>query len=281
MQKYKPKSLVAEAADRFLRILTACLIGIGWFVYLWGLTFPALASGAALGVLLWLCLRQFTKKATQKREKEMRRLIGGEIALERLLMESPRKAAFLCALWLEPRYPLSIQKAVNWGVVGEINSVKTMIRVISQHPSQAVSAQQVLECIRETRNYHIEKTLLCLTAPAAKEAAAYAAGLDPPVQLILRDELIELAGFVSPATDEDLRSLGRQKRTRLSAKEWLAVILDASRARRYFWYGIFFSLFAMVTGSVYYLLPGIACLLMYAGCKLASVSFSGRKRWTG
>lgn len=43
----------------------------------WRLT--ALTAGVAFGGLLWLCARQFGKKSMMRREKQMRRIIGGEL----------------------------------------------------------------------------------------------------------------------------------------------------------------------------------------------------------
>jgi len=276
MQKYRPKTPVAEVSDKLLRAGTAAFVGIAWFVFLWGLSMPALTAGLALGVMLWLCARQFSKQATRKREEQMRRMIGGELALNRLLLEPPRKAAFQCALWLAPRYPLVMQKAVEWGVIGLLDGKKTCIRLIACHESKKITAQQVVECAREARERQMEQTLLCLTSSVSADALSYAASLDPPMKIIQRDELMELAGYAHPATDEDLRSIGRQKRTRRSAQEWLAVVLDASRARRYLWYGLGLSLLALVTGSGYYPVPAALCLGLFAACK-----FNRHRHWTG
>ena len=122
----------------------------------------------------------------------------------------------------------------------------------------------------------MEQTLLCLTASVSSDALSYAASLDPPMKIIQRGELIELAGYAHPATDEDLRMIGRQKRTRRSAKEWLAVVLDASRARRYLWYGMGLGLLALSTGSSYSPVPAALCLGLFAACKL-----NRRRHWTG
>ena len=81
MQKYKPKTPLANVSDRVLRVMITCGLGIGWFVYLWGMRLTALTAGVAFGGLLWLCARQFGKKSMMRREKQMRRIIGGELAL--------------------------------------------------------------------------------------------------------------------------------------------------------------------------------------------------------
>lgn len=268
LQKYKPKTPVASVADRLLRMLVAAGLGIAWFVSLWGLSLPALTAGLAYGGLLWLCARLFGKKSVEKREKQMRRMIGGELALNRLLTLPPRHAAFQTALWIAPKEPVSMQKAVDWGVLGNLEGKSVLIRLIAQHESLPVNVQQVIEALREARTHTAELCILCLTAPITREARQYAESSELPIRLIERGTLIDLAGLCSPATDEDLSRLGKRKQTRISPKEWLSIVLDISKARRYFWYGLGLSALALLTGQGYYPLPAAICLGLFAMCKL-------------
>lgn len=272
MLKYKPKTMAAQLTDRILRILVTCLIGIGWFVALWGFCLPALTAGVALGGLIWLCARQFGKRSTQKREKQMRRMIGGELALQKLLLLPPRHAAFQAALWIAPKFPVVMQKAVEWGILGTLDQQTVLVRLIAQHESQTVSAQQVVECAREMRAHNVKRCILCLTAPASRDAQLYAAAADPPIELVERAELVDFAGLCSPATDEDLSKLGRKKQPRRSFREWTTIVLDASRARRYFWYGLGLSLLALLTGLPFYPIPAMVCLGLFAACKWREIS---------
>ena len=163
----------------------------------------------------------------------MRRMIGGELALNRLLLLPPRHAAFQAAIWLMPTAPVQMQKAVDWGVIGTLEGKNVLVRLVAQHESMPVTVQQVIEALKEARGHRAESCLLCLTAPLSKEGAAYAETANPPIRVIQREELVRLAGLCSPATDEDLSALGRKKRARRSAKEWARIMLDSSRARRY------------------------------------------------
>ncbi len=272
MQKYKPKTPLAGAADKLLRALVACGLGIAWFVYLWGVRVTAFTAGVALGGLFWLCARLFGKRSVQRREAQMRRLIGGELALGRLLLAPPRHAGFQAALWIAPRYAVQLQKAVDWGVTGIWEQKPTLVRLIAQHESVPVSVQQVIEAAREMRAFKAEQLILSQTAPIDREALAYAETADPPIRIVTRDALIDLAGLASPATDEDLSRLGRTKRTRRSAREWVSIVLDASRAKRYFWYGMGLSALALLTGQTVYPIPAALCLGLFAACK-------GRELW--
>ena len=175
MQKYKPRTPLASVSDRVLRVMITCGLGIGWFVYLWGMRLTALTAGVAFGGLLWLCARQFGKKSMLRREKQMRRIIGGELALGRLLLMPPRHAAFQAALWIAPRAPVQMQRALEWGVTGTLEDRPVLIKLIAQHESVPVTVQQVVEAAREMRAQKAESLILCLTAPATREALAYAA----------------------------------------------------------------------------------------------------------
>ena len=266
MQKYRPKAPLANAADHVLRLLLPLAMGLMWFVYLWGLSLPALAAGAAFGGLLWLLARLFGKKSVEKREKQMRRMIGGELAVRRLLLQSPRRAAFQAALWVAPACPLCMRRAVDWGVLGTLNGRETLLRLISQHESQPVQARQLVEAAREAGE-HGAALVVCLTAPASREALAWAGEAEPPIRVISREELISLAGLCCPATDEDLRALGQRRRKRKGARAWLKHVTEESRSRRYFWYGMGLSALALLTGQRYYPLPAAMCLGLFAACK--------------
>ncbi len=270
MQKYKPRTPLASVSDRVLRVMITCGLGIGWFVYLWGMRLTALTAGVAFGGLLWLCARQFGKKSMLRREKQMRRIIGGELALGRLLLMPPRHAAFQAALWIAPRVPVQMQRALEWGVTGMLEDRPVLVRLIAQHESVPVTVQQVVEAAREMRAAEAKSLILCLTAPATREALAYASGFDPPIRAIERQEMIDLAGLCSPATDEDLSRLGKKKGPLPS--EGLGRPGAGALARK--------ALFlvrhgherpGIAYGQRFYPIPAAICLLLFAACKLRSL----------
>ncbi|MEG1775796.1 MAG: hypothetical protein RSB91_02340 [Clostridia bacterium] len=267
MQKYKRKTPAASAADKLLRALVAAGLGVGWFVYLWGLSLPALAAGLAMGGLIWLCVRLFGKKSVQKREAQMRRMIGGELAVNKLLLLPPRHAAFQATIWLLPKAPIQMQKAVEWGVLGLWEAKNVFVRLIAQHESLPISVQQVIDVVKEARTHHADSCILCLTAPLSREASTYAGSAQPTMRVVARDELIGLAGLCSPATDEELSALAHKKKARRSAKEWARVVLSPDRARRYFWYGLTLAALAFLTGQWTYPIPAALCLGLFAACK--------------
>ncbi len=268
MQKYFQKSPIASIADKILRVIITALIGVAWFVYLWGLSIASLCAGVALGGLLWLCVRLFSKNSVRKREAQMRRMIGGELAVNRLLLLGGRHAAFQAALWLTPKIPLRMHKAIDFAVHGEMDCQKVYFRLIAQHESLPINVQQIIDVLKESQQAKAKRCILCLTAPLSSESIQYANHAPLPIELISRDELITYAGLCCPATDEDLSLLAKRGRMRKRPKEWLTIALDVKRMRRYFWYGISLLALAILTKHWVYPIPAVFCLTLYVLCKV-------------
>lgn len=264
MESYRPKTALASAADHLLRVLLAWAAGVGWFVALWGLCLPALTAGTALGGLFWLCARLLGKKQVQKKEAALRQTLGGELALEKLLLASPDEATFQCVQWLQARTRLQIES----GGLGIWDGETVLFRMFAQHPGTEISSQQVSETIRKARQAQVQRILLCTTAPLSSAACRLAETAEPSLRLVGREELIQLAGACCPATDEDLCRLKQRKPKRRSAREWLKIILHPSRAKRYFWYGVGLAALTLATGQRFYPIPAAVCLLLFAGCKI-------------
>jgi len=269
MHKYQPKAPLGEAADKLLRAMLAALAGTAWFVYLWGLRLTALTAGIAMGGLIWLMVRQLGKKRVLHREAQMRQMIGGELALSRLMMLSPRHAAFQAALWLLPKADIHMEKALPWGVLGTWKGGRVLVRLIAQHESLPINVQQVIKAVRDAHDQEAERCILCVTAPVSKEAAAYAEDLEMPIRIVTREELVALAGANEPATDEQLHRMAEGRRHKgHNWQGWLAEIFSPKRAKRYLWYGIGLSALALLTRQWVYPLPSAVCLGLYAGCKI-------------
>ncbi len=264
MESYRPKTALASAADHLLRVLLAWAAGVGWFVALWGLCLPALTAGTALGGLFWLCARLLGKKQVQKKEAVLRQTLGGELALEKLLLASPDEAAFQCVQWLQARTRLQIES----GGLGMWDGETVLFRLFAQHPGTEISSQQVSETIRKACQAQVQRILLCTTAPLSSAACRLAETAEPSLRLVGREELIQLAGACCPATDEDLCRLKQRKPKRRSAREWMKIILHPSRAKRYFWYGVGLAALTLATGQRFYPIPAAVCLLLFAGCKI-------------
>jgi len=279
MQNYRQKTAAASLGDRLLRIVVTAGMGIGWFVCLWGLSLPALTAGTALGGLLWLCLRQFVKANTARHEKQLRRIIGGELALKRLLLMQADTATKQVLLWTSVNFPLNIEKTDGWEITGISGGKRTLLRLIAQHESQPVTAQQVVDCARSALEKHMEQCILCLTSPISREAGEFAAQSEMPIHIISRQELIDLAGLQQPATDADLQVLAQRKRLKRTTKEWCGRILSPERTKRYFWYAVGLGLLALLTGEPFYPIPALTCLTLYAVSRMRIFLTVSHKHW--
>lgn len=268
MEKYKQKTAFASASDHFLRILLAVLAGTGWFIWLWGLSLSSVFAGVALGGLFWLCLRQFGKKQLQKREKDMRCLLGGEMAVNRLLMMPDRHAAFQAALWISPKAPVEMQRTVEHGVTGTLNGEPVLIWLIARHKSTEIGVQPALEALREAKSHQATRLFLCVTAPVSRDMRQFLEESDIDVRIVTREELILLAGAYNPATDEDLLQLKKRRTKKRTFRQWVSIILAPARTKRYLWYGLGLSALALFTRQPFYPVPAAVCLLLFFGCLL-------------
>ncbi len=268
MEKYAQKTPFAAVADKILWRLLVSGVSAGWFIYLWGVSLASLAAGVSLGVLLWLCVRRFEKMSVQKKEQQMRRAIGGELALDKLLLIPSRHAAFQTAMWLMPKAPLELQKTTEWGVLCKLKEETLLVRLIAQHKSLPVTVQQVIDAHKESLEHKVNRCVICLTAPASREAKAYAERCDPKLRLVPREEMVRLAGLTSPATDEQLSALGNRRKGPVGWRRWVEHVLAPKRARHYFFYGLGLAVLYFLTGLWYYPIPAILCLLLCVLCRV-------------
>ena len=95
------RNLLAELLDSVGRGVLLMALGIGWFVFLWGLNLPALLAGIALGTLLLLLRRLYRQTTLVRRETALRCRIGGELLLEKMLLSEAKEAHFQAALLQE------------------------------------------------------------------------------------------------------------------------------------------------------------------------------------
>ena len=131
MQWYVPKTLFATVMDKLLRAGFALGLGTVWFFSLWGFCFSSLTAGMAFGILIWLCMRRYGKHFSRRKEQQIRQKIGGELALDRLLLKSNEEALDLLLQWL-PR-PVIIKKKFTNGCIGEMEEQTVFVKLIVQH----------------------------------------------------------------------------------------------------------------------------------------------------
>lgn len=276
MERYRTKTRLGQGLDALLLRAGLLALGVGWFSFLWGLTGRAVLAGLALGVLMILCVRAFRRRTLHAREQQMRRALGGELALRALLLEPADRAQFQAAMWLAPRYDCELIRTSKSGVLCRWKGESTLIVLVNRHESAPVTAQEVVKARRETVRSGAKQCLLCATAPVAKEAAAYADTGEPRVTLVEREELKLLAGLASPATNEQLAALGRARTRRAGWRRWVRHVLSPKRSKRYFWYGLALAGLFLITGLPYYPIPAVACLSLCVASRVYAARREGR-----
>lgn len=236
-------------------------------MYLWGLSVPALLAGAALTVMGQMALTRWRRKALLRREQALRCRLGGEIFLEELLLLPLRQAHVQAALVLEKKYPLRMERTTDEGVVCISGGEKLLVGCIPLPERCETSAGEVLALQRACRLQGAARCVVCCTGKVAVQVETWAQTCTVPVKVIRREELLRLAGQMKPATDAQLVELGK-RRKRLDPGGMRKGILHPDKAKKFFVYGASMLLVYVVTGLMYYPLPGLVCLALGVGCRL-------------
>ncbi|MBR1586121.1 MAG: hypothetical protein IJ662_11315 [Clostridia bacterium] len=247
-----------------------CLIVImctSWFVLLWGVTPPALLSGLALATLILLLRRKTRDGRLKRREQRLRQRIGGEMALERLLLSPPRRAHFEMAVLLTQRCPLTLLRAGDAGILCQVRGDQVLLRFCQKPATASVHGEDVLALQQAAKAQGAARGVLCAPCGISPSAHSQAQG-EVPVSFLTRDTLIALFGQANPVTDQQLVALGRRRRQQRPSR-WLPVILARQRAARYLSYGALLLGMHLLTGLMYYAVPGLICVCLAAACRCA------------
>ena len=267
MQEYLQRSRVGDFLDSLgIRVLLA--VGcFGWFLMLWGLRLSSLSAGMAFYVLCLMLYRKRQDARVKRREKRLRERIGGELALEKMCLQDEKTSHFQIAVLLSLSYPLTLEQVTDDGVICHMEGKKLLVAFRALPPGDQADARQVLSLQRQAVKLQADKAVLCVSCGVSPEAYAQAEG-KLPVTLPDRESLIALLGRQNPATDEDLLALAKRKKRQVKPGQWLRFVLLPGRSRRYLLYGLMLVSLYILTGFFYYLMPGILCLLLSAGCRL-------------
>ena len=267
MQEYLQKTRLSGVLDGFGFHILSILLSFIWFISLWGLRLPALTGGAALYILIVLLRKKIRDDQVTRKEKELRAVIGGELALERLLVSPPERAHFEIAVLLSLRYSLMLLQTGQDGVLCDMKGKKLLISFIQRAKTTKLCADAVLEAQRNVKLHNADFGLLCVPCPIAQEAREQALE-EPPVYFLSRETLAALFGEANPATDNQLVMLGKRRKQRL-ARNLGPRILHEERAKKYACYGILLLTMYQFTHLIYHALPGLICVFLAAACRCA------------
>lgn len=269
------RTRMAGRLDRlglYLLVPTATTL---WFYFLFQNIYPALPAGIALAVLILYTIHLFERRTLKRREDALRRRIGGEMAVDSLLLQSERSATNNVIAWLSEALSLDQFTAKAHGTLARHQSGLVFIHCLQKHPSSQASVDDVLAAVRLARRASADRCVLCATCDFSQTAIQCAADMTPVTRLLGRSQLIGMAGVVAPASDEQLRALGKRRRQKFRKEIWRARVFDPAKKRRYMLYGIGLSLMYLLTRQTIYVIPALVCLALFGLCRKAP-----RKKFT-
>lgn len=266
------RNMLAELLDNVGRGVLLMALGIGWFVFLWGLNLPALLAGIALGTLLLLLRHLYRQTTLARRETALRCRIGGELLLEKMLLSEAKEAHFQAALLLEEKWPLRMQRITADGALCRQEKPSggaetLLVQCVRMPPEGELSIGQLVEAHRAMQRQQANRVILCVLGKAPPRVIARAEQMPTPIRVIRRETLLALAGRLSPATDAQLVALGQRKRRTPQRGSLLSIMTQREKAPRYWGYGLFMLILYILTGSAWYAMPGTVCLTLSVVCR--------------
>lgn len=266
MQEYLSRTHLGETMDRVGAAVLMFGGSVLMFVMLWGLRLSALAAGSALGIML-LTLRSRTRsKRLHRREKALRRQLGGEIKMEQWLLMQPRRAHFETALLLCKVQKITLERVEDWGAMGTIVKSGERAVIFCAQSKEALSAGDIAFYQRICLKEKAQRGVIC-GAGKVDQSGERQAEISPQITVIGRERMIFLAGTVWPATDEQLVELGKRKRQGQFDQTLLHTVLSPARDRKYLLYGLLLCTLYLFSGLRAYLWPGCICLVLMALCR--------------
>lgn len=267
MERYLRRNHLAEVLDGLGMCALLYLLAALWFIWLWGMNMPSLIAGAALGTLLCTARTQWRKRTVSRREKMLRSRLGAELMLESMLMAEAKEAHFRAALLLAEKWPIELQSVKEEGVLCRQGMETLLIQCLRMPEEGELSVGDILSAQRAVRRVKADRAVLCvLGRVSAKTAARAEAGLIP-LRIIRRETLLQIAGQLSPATDEQLVELGKRRNRHVPQGSITSLVFRPDKARRYLLYGVAMLCLYILTDARLYAVPGMVCLTMGAACR--------------
>lgn len=267
MEQFLRQRRLSELMDAAgMSVLIYALATI-WFVWLWGLSVPALLAGAALGTLGQMGRVQYRRRTLARREKTLRSRIGGELLLEDMLLSPAENAHCQAAALLQSRWPLELVKADADGALCRLGTETLLIQCLRTPPEGEMSAGDLAAGQRAVRAAGADRGVLCALGGIPAKIAARAEQTAVPLRLVRRETLLTLAARQAPATDEQLVALGKRRRRPGGTGTAAALIFRRDKAARYFLYGLVMLGLYILSGAGLYAVTGMICLTMAVFCR--------------
>ena len=186
--------------------------------------------------------------------------------LEELLLAETQEAHRRAAELLSARWPLAVKRTTAEGALCRYGEEALLIRFLRMPQEGALSEGELLAAQRAARGAGADRCVLCVPGKTPPAILAKAERTVTPIRVIGRGTLMELAGRLHPATDEQLVALGRRKR-RVTRGGVLALVFRRDKARRFFAYGLAMTLMYLLLGVRVYDVAGMVCRTMATLCR--------------
>ncbi len=262
MERYLRRNRLSEILDGMGMCALLYLLGIAWFIWLWGLNAASLLAGTALGTLLWTARSQWRKRTVDRREKVLRSRLGAELMLESMLLSEPKEAHFQAALLLAEKWPITMEGVKPEGMICRQGAEKLLIQCVRIPTDGELSAGDLLSAQRAVRQTKADRAVLCVLGKVSAKTAARAEQAPIPLRIIRRETLLSIAGRCAPATDAQLIELGKRRRRPAGQGSITRLVFRRDKARRYHLYGQMMLILYILTDVRLYAIPGMACLTM-------------------
>lgn len=262
MEQYLRRNRLSEVLDGIGVRALIYAAALMWFVWLWGLRMPSLIAGAALGTLGQMARTKYRQYTVARRERTLRSRLGGELMLEEMLLSEAREAHFRAALLVTEKWPLTMQSVKEEGVLCRQGEEQLLVQCLRMPPEGELSAGDLIAAQRAVRRAGADRGVICVLGRVTPKVAAKAEQTPVPLRIVRREVLLAQACRMSPATDEQLVSLGKRRRRAADKGGAARLVFRRDKARRYLLYGLAMLILYILTGARLYAVPGMACLTM-------------------
>lgn len=260
MEQYLQKGAFSAMMNTLGLRLFIALAALVWFIWLWGFSIPSVVAGAALGLLGQMAMTRVRRHFAIQREDAARRRLGGEMALEELLLLPVSQAHRLVAELLAVHYPLVLLSSDDDGTLCRLGRETLLVACLPKPADAELSCADITVLQRACRARRADRGVLCLACKASAKTESYAAAGRIAVRILHRDTLLSLLGQAAPATDEQLIALKARRKRLASAGGIADRLLHPAKARRYMLYGIGLMLLYVITGLRFYPIPAAICM---------------------
>ncbi|MBR6525704.1 MAG: hypothetical protein IKT57_07010 [Clostridia bacterium] len=267
MQHYFMKNRISEHADAWGLNLLMLLGALAIFISLWGIRLPSFTAGAAL-YLFWVILRRKGQlQRTRGKEKSLRQRIGGEMMLEKMLLQNEQLNHMEIARLLTKDHSARTLSQTEYGVwFSSASGKRILIRYLPLHADDTLRGADVAAAQRMCLKQNGNQIWLCVPGKISPQAIGQSA-LHPPVCLIERETLIKLIGSAYPATDRDLSALHRRMHRTHPRRQWIRELFCPENAQRFARFAALMASLLFLTGQTVYAFSALWMMTLAALCR--------------